>query len=83
MRVALAVAALLTVRLASQASTVTVTGTIQAPTTSGSGFDNAGLFGPARASLVGDAYTETITTDPSLNSTIACNSENEHRAPLV
>jgi hypothetical protein len=51
---------------------VTVTGTIGAPTTSGTGFDNAGLFGAAGSSLVGDAYTETITTDPLLNSTVAC-----------
>lgn len=60
--------------LHAQERTVTVTGTIESTTTSGSGFDNAGLFGPAGASLVGDAYTETITTDPALNSSIACNS---------
>jgi hypothetical protein len=60
--------------LQAQERTIIVTGTIESPTTSGSGFDNAGLFGPAGASLVGDSYTETITTDPSLNSSIACHS---------
>ena len=60
--------------LQAQERTVTVTGTIESTTTSGSGFDNAGLFGPAGATLVGDSYTETITTDPSLNSSIDCNS---------
>ena len=54
--------------------TITATGTIEAPTPSGTGFDNAGLFGAAGSSLVGDTYTETITTDPALNSSIACNS---------
>jgi opacity protein-like surface antigen len=52
--------------------TVTVTGTIEAPTTSGTGFDNAGLFGAVGSSLVGDTYIETITTDPLLNSTTDC-----------
>jgi hypothetical protein len=54
--------------------TVTVTGTIEAPTTSGTGFDNAGLFGAADSSIVGDKYTETMTTNPLLNSTTACSS---------
>jgi hypothetical protein len=48
---------------------VTATGTIEA---SGTGLDNAGLFGAAGSSLVGDTYTETITTNPLLNSTTAC-----------
>jgi hypothetical protein len=65
-----AIAACLPIR--AQDWSVTVTGTIEAPTTSGTGFDNAGLFGTAGSSLVGDKYTETITTDPLLNSTTAC-----------
>ena len=65
---------LTSVPLRAQDWSVTVTGTIEAPTTSGTGFENAGLFGPAGSSIVGDRYTETITTDPSLNSSIFCHS---------
>jgi hypothetical protein len=67
---ALAVAVCLPLR--AQDWSVTVTATIEAPTTAGSGFDNAGLFGAAGANLVGDTYTETITTNPLLNSTTDC-----------
>jgi hypothetical protein len=70
----LAIGGLASVPLRAQDWSVTVTGTIEAPTTSGTGFDNAGLFGAAGSSIVGDKYTETITTDPSLNSSILCNS---------
>jgi hypothetical protein len=54
----LVIAALASVPLQAQGWSVTVTGTIDAPTTSGTGFDNAGLFGVAGSSLVGDTYTE-------------------------
>lgn len=36
--------------------------------------DFAGLFGPPGANLVGKFYTQTITTDPPLNATLACSS---------
>lgn len=50
-----------------QAWTVSATGTIYAD----SGV-NSGLFAPLGTSLIGDTYTETITTDLSQNGEIAC-----------
>jgi hypothetical protein len=56
-----------------QAWTVEVTGTIfDLPDGSPPSSDGFGLFGAANAALAGDSYTETITTDPFLNSTIQC-----------
>jgi hypothetical protein len=53
--------------------TIKVTGTIFDMSDGSPGsIDGFGLFGAANASLVGDAYTETITTDPFLNSSIQC-----------
>jgi hypothetical protein len=53
--------------------TIKVTGTIfDLPDGSSSSTDGFGLFGTANAALVGGSYTETITTDPLLNSTIQC-----------
>jgi hypothetical protein len=46
--------------------TVTVSGTVYADTTNAP-LNQTGIFGTPGASLVGDAYTETITTDPLLN----------------
>jgi hypothetical protein len=45
--------------------TITVSGTIQ------SGGGTTGIFGTPGLSLVGLSYTETITTDPLLNTNIA------------
>jgi hypothetical protein len=46
--------------------TVTVSGTIYADVVPAFPVNGTGIFGPPGASLVGDAYTETITTDPLL-----------------
>jgi PEP-CTERM motif len=53
--------------LQANAWTVTATGTIDSSTG-----DALGLFGDGSTSLKGDAYSETITTDPNLNSTALC-----------
>ena len=53
--------------LQANAWSVQVTGTILNETG-----DEFGLFGDGSTSLVGDAYSETITTDPNLNSTALC-----------
>ena len=50
----LVIAGLAAVPLQAQDWSVTVTGTIEAPTTAYTGFDNAGLFGAAGSSIVGD-----------------------------
>jgi hypothetical protein len=53
--------------------TIKVTGTIfDLPDGSSASTDGFGLFGTANAALAGGSYTETITTDPLLNSTIQC-----------
>lgn len=60
--------------LASQeagAWTIEVTGTIFNPPDVLAG-DELGLFGSVNGSLLGAAYSETITTNPLLNSTIQC-----------
>jgi len=67
------VAAAALVPLQAQAWTVKVTGTIfDLPDGSPASSDGFGLFGAANAALAGDSYTETITTDPFVNSTIQC-----------
>jgi len=61
------------VPLQAQAWTIKVTGTLfDLPDGSSASTDGFGLFGPANTALAGDSYTETITTDPFLNSTIQC-----------
>ncbi len=45
--------------------TITASGVIGS--IGGQNYDNAGLFGPSGASLTGDSYIETISTDPLLN----------------
>jgi len=54
----------------SDAWTVTVTGTIfdDLGNSNGNGINGTGIFGTPGTSLVGDAYTESITTNPLLNS---------------
>jgi PEP-CTERM motif len=58
--------------LPSQANawSLTASGTIFGDVT-GNG-DQAGLFGSPGLSLIGESYSETITTDPFLNSTFSC-----------
>jgi hypothetical protein len=67
------VAAAALVPLQADAWTVKVTGTIFDPTDGSPGsVDGFGLFGAANSSLAGASYTEMITTDPYLNSTVQC-----------
>lgn len=67
------VAAAALVPLHAQAWTIKVTGTLfDLPDGSSVSIDGFGLFGAPNAALAGDSYTETITTDPFLNSTIQC-----------
>jgi hypothetical protein len=61
----------------SNAWTITVTGTIVDDIRNSNGgtlLNGTGIFGTPGTSLIGDTYTETITTDPSLNSHVDSNS---------
>ena len=67
------VAAALLVPLQADAWTIKVTGTIfDLPDGSPASADGFGLFGASNTLLAGDSYTETISTDPFMNSTIQC-----------
>ncbi len=69
------VAAAIVAPMQADAWTIDVTGVIfddtNINTGPGSG-DGLGLFGPASGSLLGDPYSLSITTDPYLNSGVAC-----------